>query len=196
MLPVTDDRITDLILAEEESMRRRARRMTRCEADADDLVQETVLRAFRARDRFMPGSSMSAWTSTIMRRVVLTDAMRAKRRATRNDTDAGEPLERAPDTTFERADAPPTYARLVERLDDRVKRALDQVPEYCRTPFLLSVVGELSCAEIASRLGVPEGTVMSRIHRARERMKCRLVYAGFSHRARRMSDRTAATSAA
>jgi RNA polymerase sigma-70 factor (ECF subfamily) len=173
-----DDNVTDQILAEVDRLKRRARRMTRCEADADDLVQETVLRAFRARSRFEEGTSMTAWTSTIMRRVVLTDAMRAKRRATRNDTDAGEPLERAPDLSWDNAGGVPTYANLVERLEDRVKHALDLLPEYCKAPFLFSVVGDLSCAEIAARLRIPKGTVMSRIHRARERMKSRLVYGG------------------
>ena len=167
----------DLILAEREHLHRVARRLTRCDADADDLVQDTLLRACRACARFQPGTSIRAWTTTILRRVFLTDAIRAKRRGLETDTDAGEPLERTPGSppvTY--ADNAPTLQALGECLDDSVKRALDRVPEVYRVPFYLAVIEDLTCAEIARRLAVPEGTVMSRIHRARERLKRDLVY--------------------
>ena len=89
----------------------------------------------------------------------------------------GEPLERTPGSppvTY--ADNAPTLQALGECLDDSVKRALDRVPEVYRVPFYLAVIEDLTCAEIARRLAVPEGTVMSRIHRARERLKRDLVY--------------------
>ena len=167
----------DLILAEQEHLQRVARRLTRCESDADDLVQDTLLRACRACARFKPGTSIRAWTTTILRRVFLTDAIRTKRRGLETDTDAGEPLDRtsgAPPETLN--DQPPSLQALSEYLDDPVKRALDRVPEVYRLPFYLAVIEDLTCAEIARRLGVPEGTVMSRIHRARERLKRDLVY--------------------
>ena len=167
----------DLILAEQDHLQRVARRLTRCDADADDLVQDTLLRAYRACARFEPGTSIRAWTTTILRRVFLTDAIRSKRRGLETDTDAGEPLDRTsgapPVTTRDHA---PTLDELGERLDDPVKRALERVPEVYRVPFYLAVIEDLTCAEIARRLGVPEGTVMSRIHRARERLKRDLVY--------------------
>jgi RNA polymerase sigma-70 factor (ECF subfamily) len=169
--------VTDMILAEELRLRRMARRLVRCESDADDLVQDTLLRAFRARDRFEPGTSVRAWTTTILRRVFLTGVNRGRRRGLANDTDAGAPLDRAAGVAAPTAeDERPALASLFERLDDRVKTALERVPELYRTPFLLSVLDEMSCAEIAARLGVPEGTVMSRIHRAREKLKADLVY--------------------
>jgi RNA polymerase sigma-70 factor (ECF subfamily) len=167
----------ELILAEQDHLRRVARRLVRCEADADDLVQDTILRAFRARARFQPGTSIRAWTTTILRRVFLTDAIRTKRRGLETDTDAGEPLERVVGQQKSWVqDGELDLAALSERLDGRVKRSLDRVPEIYRLPFILSVCGDLTCAEIAHRLGVPEGTVMSRIHRARERLKSDLVY--------------------
>lgn len=180
MLPVRTDPVTDLILAEEERLRRLAGRLTRCQADADDLVQNTLLRAFRARARFEPGTSIRAWTSTILRRVFLTNMARAKRRRMETDTDAGGPLgftagaepRTAPESTAE-------LTRFFERLEDPVKRALNRLPEIYRTPLLLAVVDDLTHAEIAVKLGVPEGTVMSRTHRARESMKRDLVDFGF-----------------
>ena len=171
------DAVTELILAEESHLRRAARRLARCEADADDLVQDTLLRAFRARDRFQPGTSVRAWTTTILRRVFLTAVVRNKRRRLETDTDSGSPLARTPGAAAPASSMhSPPLALLLEHVDDSVRRALRRVPDLYRTPFLLSVIDELSCSEIARRLGVPEGTVMSRIHRARERLKRDLVY--------------------
>jgi RNA polymerase sigma-70 factor, ECF subfamily len=169
--------VTELILAEELHLRRVARRLVRCESDADDLVQDTLLRAFRARDRFQPGTSVRAWTTTILRRVFLTGVNRSRRRGLAADTDAGQPLDCLAGAAAASSDeAMPALAALLDRLDDRVKAAVERVPEIYRVPFLLAVIEELSCAEIAERLGVPQGTVMSRIHRARQRLKGDLVY--------------------
>jgi len=177
MSPTCADQTVTLILAEETRLRRVATRLTRCTADADDLVQDTLLRAFRARRRFQPGTSIRAWTTTILRRVFLTDALRAKRRRLETDTDAGEPLDRTPGAVAPTTrESTLTVEELVERLEDPVKRALDRVPDVYRKPFLMSIVESLTCAEIAERLDVPDGTVMSRIHRARESMKRDLLH--------------------
>lgn len=177
MLASRSDPVTGLILAEEDHLRRLARRLVRCDADVEDLVQDSLLRAFRARDRFQPGTSVRAWTATILRRVFLTGAIRAKRRGLATDTDAGEPLHRtAGSASPSSSEAVPSLDALLENLEDPVRRALLLVPEIYRIPFVLSVVEGLSCSDIAARLDVPEGTVMSRIHRARERMKRDLVY--------------------
>ena len=188
MSPTCVDQTVSLILAEEARLRRVATRLTRCAADADDLVQDTLMRAFRARRRFQPGTSIRAWTTTILRRVFLTDTLRAKRRRLETDTDAGEPLERTPGATSPTSrDSTLSREALSERLEDPVKRALDRVPDVYRTPFLMSIVESLTCAEIARRLGVPDGTVMSRIHRARESMKRDLLHAGRSGNPRESS---------
>ena len=185
MSPTCADQTVSLILAEESRLRRVATRLTRCAADADDLVQDTLLRAFRARRRFQPGTSIRAWTTTILRRVFLTDSLRSKRRRLETDTDAGEPLDRTPGAVAPTSrDASLSVAALGERLEDPVKRALDRVPDVYRTPFMMSIVESLTCAEIADRLGVPDGTVMSRIHRARESMKRDLLQPNAVARAR------------
>ena len=172
--PIHDnlDATTLDILAEEPFLRRLARRLARRDADVDDLVQETIVRAYVARDRFERGTSLRAWLATILRRLFLTDVAKKTRRATQTDTDAGEPLTMAGGPV-----APEPMQRelaldqLLERMDDRVKLAFERLPETYRTPFTLFAVNGLSYAEIAYHLRIPVGTVMSRIHRARKRLK-------------------------
>ena len=166
------DATTDRILAEEPFLRRLALRLARRNADADDLVQETLLRAYNARDRFQTGTSMRAWLATILRRLFLTAALKEKRRATQTDTDAGDPLFMAGggDST----PLPCSYVafdEVLEHVDDRVKKAFVRLPDTYRAPFVLFALDGLSYAEIAARLRIPVGTVMSRIHRARRRLQ-------------------------
>jgi RNA polymerase sigma-70 factor, ECF subfamily len=157
-------------------MRRLARRLVRCEADVDDLVQDTLLRAFRARARFQPGTSVRAWMTTILRRVFLTDAIRTRRRGLETDTDSGGHLCGIASSLHCAPTAEPTLDAVLDRVEDPVKHAVLLVPAVYLTPFLLATVHGLTCAEIAGHLGIPEGTAMSRIHRARERLKQELVY--------------------
>jgi RNA polymerase sigma-70 factor, ECF subfamily len=166
------DSTVDLILGEEQHLRVVARRLAQCDSDADDLVQDTLLRAYRARARFRPGTSVRAWTSTILRRCFLTGVLRAKRRGLQTDTDAGCPLHAAVDRPRSPL-ANPTFddQALDDWLDDTVKRALDRVPDAHRKPFVLSAVRDMSCQAIGQYLRVPVGTVMSRVHRARERLR-------------------------
>jgi len=160
----------DTILGEEGHLRRFARRLVRCDADVDDLVQETLMRAYCARDRFEPGTSVRAWTSTILRRLFLTSAIRTARRGVATETDANDCLDYAAAPSASSADGT-TTAAAVESFDDDLKAALDRVPEVYRQAFCMSTIEEYSCAEIAERLKVPKGTVMSRIHRARESIR-------------------------
>lgn len=165
----------ELILGEETRLRGLARRLARRRSDADDLVQETLLRAYRARGRFQPGTSVRAWTTTIMRRVFITDSIRDQRRGVRTETDARRRLDSAAAPRSRTGVDPALDVRaLGDELDDAVKRALDRVPEVYRTSFFLAVVRDLSSEEIAKRLRIPPGTVQSRIHRARERLRAEL----------------------
>jgi RNA polymerase sigma-70 factor (ECF subfamily) len=165
------DSTTGQILCEEPHLRRVAQRLARSAADVDDLVQDTLLRAYGARARFRPGTSIRAWTTTILRHVFITGAARARRRRVHNDCDAGDALERTPARETAPAASAEGYAAFQDCLEDPVKRALDQVPWLYRTPLLMFAVDELSCDQIAGALAVPKGTVMSRIHRARERLR-------------------------
>jgi RNA polymerase sigma-70 factor (ECF subfamily) len=176
MTAACSESTVDLILGQEPNLRLVARRLARCESDADDLVQETLLRAYLARDRFRPGTSVRAWTATILRRQFLSGQLRAKRRRVQTDTDAGWPLDAAiVRNPLRDHDHAAGLHAIANHVDDRVKRALDNIPERFRKAFLLSALWELSCEEIGQQLGVPIGTVMSRVHRARQHLRGVLV---------------------
>ena len=169
----TYQHVTDQILAEQAFLSQLALRLARRKADADDLVQETLLRAYNARDRFQDGTSMRAWLATILRRLFLTGAIKAKRRATQTDTDAGDVIHLSGAVSRDKG-MPLSYEETLEYVDDSLKSALVRLPETYRVPFVMFALEGISYAEIAEQLRIPVGTVMSRIHRARQRLKARL----------------------
>jgi RNA polymerase sigma-70 factor (ECF subfamily) len=114
---------------------------------------------------------MRAWLATILRRLFLTAAIRDKRRKTHTDTDSGEMLHLAPMRSGVDALESDRLDAVLERLDDKVKKGFRRLPEAYRVPFVLFALDGLSYAEIAERLQIPPGTVMSRIHRARHRLR-------------------------
>jgi RNA polymerase sigma-70 factor (ECF subfamily) len=131
-----------------------AYRMTRNAHDAEDLVQETFLRAYRGFDRFEPGTNIRAWLFTILHRA-RTDAFRRAGRSPQ---------------TVEMIDEGPAVPAPQEALAsgaEDIERALAGLPEVFRMAVVLRDVEDLSYDEIAGVLGVPVGTVMSRIHRGR-----------------------------
>ena len=131
-----------------------AYRMTRNAHDAEDLVQETFLRAYRAFDRFAAGTNIRAWLFTILHRV-RTDAFRRAARSPRTVELAGD------------GPAMPAPQDALARGGEDIERALAALPEGFRTAVILRDVEDFSYEEIAKILGVPIGTVMSRIHRGR-----------------------------
>jgi RNA polymerase sigma-70 factor (ECF subfamily) len=137
-----------------------AYRMTGNAADAEDLVQETLLRAYRAFDRYTPGTNCRAWLYTILHRV-RTDALRKRGRspATVDLEGEGPPVAGGQDGTLERRD---------------LETLLRALPENFRTAVILRDLEELSYEEIAGVLEVPIGTVMSRIHRGRALIRAAL----------------------
>ena len=138
-----------------------AYRMTRNAHDAEDLVQETYLRAYRGFDGFEPGTNIRAWLHTILNRVRADFFRRAGR---------------SPQTVELVGEGPPQPApqdALATGRED-VERALDGLPEVFRTAVVLRDVQELSYDEIARVLDIPIGTVMSRIHRGRALLRAAL----------------------
>ena len=140
-------------------------RLTRNRQDAEDLVQDTVVKALRFADRFERGTNLRAWLYTI-----LHNTWRNRQRDAVRDTVAAdsERVERAatlPDGPV--ALDTPERILLRESLDADLQAALDALPEVFREAVWLRDVEEFSYAEIAEMLGVPAGTVMSRIARGR-----------------------------
>lgn len=139
-----------------------ARRLTRDPVAAEDLVQETYLRAYRFAARFERGTNLKAWLFTILHNVFRND-LRGRSRSP-IDVDS-ESVERAADARGEQ-DTP--EGALVRRArDGDLKAALDSLPQAYRQAVWLRDVEEFSYAEIAGMLDVPLGTVMSRISRGR-----------------------------
>jgi RNA polymerase sigma-70 factor (ECF subfamily) len=158
-------------LAAVDSLYRTALRLTRVPADAEDLVQETYLKAFRAADRFELGTNLRAWLFTILHN---TARNRARDRARDAVTFDSETVERAADVPLDGiADTPETLL-LRETLAPELQAAIDELPRVFRQAIWLRDVEEFSYAEIATMLDVPAGTVMSRISRGRRMLFERL----------------------
>src|SRR6476661_682009 len=142
-----------------------ALRLTRNRADAEDLVQDTVVKALRFADRFRPGTNLRAWLYTILHNTWRNRRRDASRDAVDVDSEQVEQLA-AGGIGNEQIETP---ERILMRstLDADLQAALDHLPEAFREAVWLRDVEEFTYAEIAEMLNVPIGTVMSRISRGR-----------------------------
>jgi RNA polymerase sigma-70 factor, ECF subfamily len=139
-----------------------ALRLTRNEADAQDLVQDTYLRAFRSSGQFEAGTNLRGWMFTILHNTFLNQ----RRDRGRSPIDAdSEAVEQAPD--HRPAAANPEELLLRETMDADLQAALDSLPAAYREAVWLRDVEQFSYEEVAGIVGVPIGTVMSRISRGR-----------------------------
>jgi RNA polymerase sigma-70 factor (ECF subfamily) len=158
-----------------DALYRTGLRMTRSEADAEDLVQETYIRAFRFRDQFTPGTNMKAWLFRILTNTFINTY---RRKATQPQTTELDDIEETTlhrHMTETRGDAPEPEQTLLDNIvDSEVTTALEDLPERFRTVVLLDVEG-FSYKEIAEMLEIPIGTVMSRLHRGRKFLQERLL---------------------
>jgi RNA polymerase sigma-70 factor (ECF subfamily) len=153
------------------ALHRHALRLTRKEADADDLVQEAMLKAFRAYHQFTPGTNFKAWIFRILVNSYINRYRRREREPIPVDFTEMEPMAAglgAGGLTVT------DIGQLKDQVSDEVKEGLDAMPEDYRMVFLLSVLDEFAYHEIAEILGIPIGTVMSRLFRARKHMRSRL----------------------
>jgi RNA polymerase sigma-70 factor (ECF subfamily) len=153
-------------LASLDSLYRTALRLTHSRADAEDLVQDTFLRAFRSAGQFKPGTNLRAWLFTILHNAARN---RARDRARDHVTVDSEAVERAGETASAGIDpaATPESLLLRDTLTPDLQAAVDALPQAFREAVWLRDVEEFSYAEIAEMLQVPAGTVMSRISRGR-----------------------------
>ncbi|MCX6549770.1 MAG: sigma-70 family RNA polymerase sigma factor [Acidobacteria bacterium] len=147
-----------------------ALRLTRNEADAEDLVQDTYLRAFRSADQFQPGTNLRGWLFTILHNTFLNQRRDRSRDLVDADSDAveqaAEPADRA---------ATPEDVLIRNTMDADLRAALDDLPDAFRTAVWLRDVEQFSYDEIARIVQVPLGTVMSRISRGRRQLHDLLV---------------------
>jgi RNA polymerase sigma-70 factor (ECF subfamily) len=145
------------------ALRGAALRLTRNGADAEDLLQETALRAWRFWDHYEPGSNLRAW----LHRILLNTFVNGYRRARREC----EVLAQAR-TASETLDSRPSEPHVMfVSLGDEVQSGLGELPADFRNVLLAVAIDDMSYREAAESLGCPVGTVMSRLHRARHAMQ-------------------------
>jgi RNA polymerase sigma-70 factor (ECF subfamily) len=150
-----------------DSLYRTALRLTRDAADAEDLVQETYLKAFKAVDQFAPGTNLRAWLFTILHNTARNRVRDRARDAVTVDSDAVERAGDGLDAFGHYGGDTPESLLLRDTLAPDLKAAVDALPDAFRQAVWLRDVEEFSYAEIADMLSVPIGTVMSRISRGR-----------------------------
>lgn len=144
-------------------------RMTKSTTEAEDLVQDTIVKAMRARDQFQPGTNLKAW---LLRILTNTFINRYRRGGLERDIFDGPDIDSLTDgwigATTMRAMRDPEAQALTPLVEAEVQRALDDLPDEFRLAVVLSDIEELSYKEIADVMGCPIGTVMSRLHRGRK----------------------------
>jgi RNA polymerase sigma-70 factor, ECF subfamily len=146
------------LLAAVPFMRAFARSLCRDPEQAEDIAQETLLKAWQCRSQFQPGTNLRAWLSTILRNRYYSGQRRLKWRA---EFDA-EVIER----TLMAPDDPSINVELED-----VRRALAMLPPFQREALILVGAGGLSYDEVAQIVGCPVGTVKSRVRRARDELE-------------------------
>jgi len=165
----------DVVLVHLDSLYNGALRMTRNREDAQDLVQDTVLKAFRFFDKFEQGTNIRAWLFTILTNTYINRYRKKARQPAMVEFEEGrtkikdhpfrDPIEIA---------ASGQAQAMLELLDDDVKAALDSLPDDFRIVVLLADLEGFSYKEIAEIVGCPLGTVMSRLYRGRRTLRKKL----------------------
>lgn len=153
-----------------DSLYRVALRLTSDPAQAEDLVQDTMLKAHRAWDRYRAGTNARGWLLTILRNTFINDYRRRKREPIAMDLEAAEP-HAVYDAARESDPEGEFFSRIV---DAKVLEAIDALPTEFREVLVLSDMESMTYAEIAETLGIPVGTVKSRLFRARRQLQAQL----------------------
>ena len=152
-----------------------ALRMTRNPADAEDIVQETFLKAYRAYETFTAGTNLKAWLYRILTNTYINKYRKQQRRP--SEVELGELQDIY---LFKRVGEQSGASRSAEEdmldefVDEDIIEALESLPDNFRMPVLLADVEGFSYKEIAEMLDIPIGTVMSRLHRGRKALQRKL----------------------
>lgn len=149
-----------------KSLRPFALKLTKDSEDANDLLQETLMKAFKNKDKFSDGTNLKAWLYTIMKNTFITNYQRMMRRGTFIDTTDNLHFINSSDTKIENR----AYGDFA--LTD-INGAIDDLHDVYKTPFMMYFRG-FKYHEIADRLEIPIGTVKNRIHIARKQLKDKL----------------------
>lgn len=161
-----------------DALYRTALRLAGNAADAEDLVQETYLRAFRSLNQFQAGTNLRAWLFKILTNAFINDYRKRARRPRSTSLDNVEDYylyTHLIDSGIQPSSATPEDVVLAGITDDAVIHALESLPVEFRQVVLLADVEGFAYREIAEIMGIPVGTVMSRLHRARRRLQRSLV---------------------
>ena len=156
----------DIALQYRSAIYSAALRMARDEADAEDLVQDTYLRAYRFFDKFERGTSMKAWLFKILKNTFINNFKKRAKTPEHVDFDQLKSSEDEPASSNN-----PEEELLYRIFDDELMCAIDALPEGFRLVILLSDVKGFSYKEVAEIVERPIGTVMSRLHRGRRLLR-------------------------
>lgn len=160
-----------------DAVHRFALRLTGDESGAEDLVQETFLRAYRSWHQFTPGTNCKSWLFTICRNVHLRNAERTKRHqeiVERESEDDPRSVSRENPVFMSTQPDDPEGSFFASIVDHEVLRAIEELPEEHRLAVVLADQEELSYQEISNLLEIPVGTVKSRLFRGRRALQRRL----------------------
>ncbi len=149
-----------------------ALRLTRNPADAEDLTQNTFVKALRFHDKFKEGTYIKAWLLTILRNTFINEYRRKTRRPMEVELSGFEAAPESfpdPDVFIETRDD--SLENLLELLDDPVRSALESLPPDFRNAVIMADLQDMSYKEIADIMGCPLGTVMSRLFRGRKLLR-------------------------
>lgn len=150
-------------------------KLTRNADDAEDLVNNTVLKALRFHDKFKEGTYIKAWLLTILRNTYINQYRQRVRRPREVELSGSEGAKEAyPDPALRYVPKSKGYGDVKELLDDTVRVAVDTLPIEFRKVVIMADVEERSYKDIALLLDCPIGTVMSRLHRGRKILRTQL----------------------
>jgi RNA polymerase sigma-70 factor (ECF subfamily) len=153
-----------------------AYRMTRNAQDAEDLVQETYLKAYKYYDKFEEGTNLKAWLFKILKNTFINSYRKAQLQPPQSDfADIEESFESQISEDTTRQIRNPEEELLENVLDEDVQRAVDQLPQDYRMVVLLADLEGFSYKEIGDILEIPVGTVMSRLYRGRRLLEAEML---------------------
>ncbi len=159
----------DTAMEHTDALYRTALRMTKNTKDAEDLVQETLLKAFRFFDRFEKGTNIKAWLFKIMMNIFINDYRQKSKKPTSMSYEDVDDNYLYHQLKFQKSEGGDPEGTLFSRIfDDDVKKAIEELPDDFRIVVVLAFLEEFSYQEIAEIAGLQLGTVKSRLHRGRK----------------------------